>query len=750
MSDLVTKVMLVLENGFHGVSENGNHDQKEKMSQHPDEQAASDWREPEGKTSRDVLTRRPVQERLLNVLHLLEKEQGIDFNLSRNMESGNAHLPSIADLCAAAGVRYRRIVLSDRWWEYDCGPILGFQAPADGDSGKPVLLVLRRGCYYIYDLSTHISVKVNETVVRGLQPEAYVFYRPLPGVSLKLKDLLHFGVPARMADIVVLAGATICTGLLALLTPLVTRRIVNFSIPRSNRFELMQMAAALVIGALAAGLFELVRTRTLLRLKSASSISLQAALWDRMLSLPASFFRGFSIGDLVMRAMGISGLQHLLTSDVTSAVFGLFSAFLSLIILFYYSWRLGLVAIFFFFSLALLTAVLGQRQLLYLRELRHLEGKLSALAYGLLGGIAKLRIAGAEKRAFSVWAERFSQHRRQSIAVRQMSNLQAAFAAFNASAAPIAFFVMLGLSKNLGLGTGDYLAFNAAFAQFQAAAMVIIGVVPTLLGFVPTYERMRPILRALPESGALQLGPGPMRGQIELRNVSFRYNDGPPVLENISLHVAPGDFVAIVGPSGSGKSTCLRLILGFEHPCSGSVHIDQHDVASLKMSLVRREIGVVLQKSGPMVGDIFHNIVGSLPLTIDDAWWAARLVGLEEEIRSMPMNMFTLVNQRGVSFSGGQRQRLLLARALVARPRILLLDEATSALDNQTQHLITRNLDKLGVTRVVIAHRLSTIRNADRIYVLDSQRIIEQGTFVDLINRGGVFARMTERQMVSR
>jgi ABC-type bacteriocin/lantibiotic exporter with double-glycine peptidase domain len=250
----------------------------------------------------------------------------------------------------------------------------------------------------------------------------------------------------------------------------------------------------------------------------------------------------------------------------------------------------------------------------------------------------------------------------------------------------------------------------------------------------------------VPESNAEQADPGTLRGEVELRGLCFGYEGGPPVLADVSLRARPGEFVALVGPSGSGKSTCLRLMLGFEQPAAGSVWIDGREIGTLDMPLLRRQCGVVLQNGRPLVGDIFRNIVGSLPLTLDDAWRAARCVGLEEEIAAMPMGMFTLVNQRGASFSGGQRQRLLLARALVKRPRLLLLDEATSALDNRTQDVVTRSLSELGVTRIVVAHRLSTVRRADRIYVLERGRIVEQGTFDELVARGGLLAGMARRQ----
>jgi ATP-binding cassette subfamily C protein len=293
---------------------------------------------------------------------------------------------------------------------------------------------------------------------------------------------------------------------------------------------------------------------------------------------------------------------------------------------------------------------------------------------------------------------------------------------------------------------GDFLAFIAAFAQFQTAAIAALAVIPTVLGFIPIYERMKPILVTTPEVRKQLKDPGHLEGTVELRNISFRYQDGHKVLDGVTIRAEAGEFIAIVGPSGSGKTTCLRLLLGFEQPEAGDVLVDDQPLTSLNPQLVRRQFGVVLQDSRPMVGTIFHNIAGSLALSIDDVWHAIRLVGLEEEIRALPMNIFTHVDQRGASFSGGQRQRLLLARALVNRPRVLLLDEATSALDNQAQEVVARSLTELGTTRVLVAHRVSTVYNADRIYVLDHGHVVEQGRYDELVRREGLFARIARRQ----
>jgi ABC-type bacteriocin/lantibiotic exporter with double-glycine peptidase domain len=265
---------------------------------------------------------------------------------------------------------------------------------------------------------------------------------------------------------------------------------------------------------------------------------------------------------------------------------------------------------------------------------------------------------------------------------------------------------------------------------------------------IPIYEQARPILEACPEVGESKMSPGPLGGEIEISQVTFRYDpDSAAVIDRVSLRARPGEFIAIVGPSGSGKSTILRLLLGFEHPESGSIYFDGQDVSGLDIQAVRRQIGVVLQNGSVMTGDLFTNIIGSSLAAMDDAWEAARMAGLDEDIRQMPMGMHTVISEGGTTLSGGQRQRLLIARAVVNRPRLLFFDEATSALDNRTQAIVSESLERLQATRIVVAHRLSTIMNADCIYVLDGGRVVQTGPYASLRSEGGVFAELIRRQM---
>jgi ABC-type bacteriocin/lantibiotic exporter with double-glycine peptidase domain len=221
-----------------------------------------------------------------------------------------------------------------------------------------------------------------------------------------------------------------------------------------------------------------------------------------------------------------------------------------------------------------------------------------------------------------------------------------------------------------------------------------------------------------------------------------------PVLDEISFQIEPSEMVAIAGHSGSGKSTIIRLLVGFEEPEQGSVLYDGQHLNSLDLEAVRRQLGVVLQEGHLIPGTVRENLAGVASLTEQEAWELAEVVALADEIREMPMGMDTMITLNGGAFSGGQRQRLLIARALAGRPRILLLDEATSSLDNVSQRVITDNLAQLGMTRIIVAHRLSTMGDADRILVIDRGRVVEEGTYDDLMSREGPFHRLAVRQIL--
>jgi ATP-binding cassette subfamily C protein len=503
-----------------------------------------------------------------------------------------------------------------------------------------------------------------------------------------------------------------------------------------------------MVSAVAGGIFQVMRSLAVLRLGGKVDGTVQAAVWDRLLALPVTFFRRYTVGDLANRALGINTIRDLLTGNVLTLALAAVFSFFSFVLLFYYSWLLALFATGLVLVLLVMTAGLVWLQLRHQRAILDLQGRIASLLFGLIHGIGKLRVAGAEPRAYARWAERFAEQRRRTLAAQRAANAQNAFNAVYGVLTSLGIFAVVGFTSQQSMPMGQFLAFNAAFGQFLSAALSAVSIFSGALVAVPIYERLRPILETVPEVDESKAEPGELAGEIELNHVSFRYHEEAPlILDDISIRASPGEFIALVGPSGAGKSTCLRLILGFEKPTAGSIYFDGQDVAGLAVQSVRRQIGVVLQTGRPMAGSIFSNIVGSANLGIDDAWEAARAAGLEDDIKAMPMGMHTVVSEGAETFSGGQKQRILIARAIVHRPRIILFDEATSALDNRTQEIVSRSLERLKATRIVIAHRLSTIQNADRIYLIDGGRVVEEGAYQDLLHRGGPFSRLAERQI---
>jgi NHLM bacteriocin system ABC transporter ATP-binding protein len=393
------------------------------------------------------------------------------------------------------------------------------------------------------------------------------------------------------------------------------------------------------------------------------------------------------------------------------------------------------------------TALTGYGQLRFQRPMYHVRGKVAGLVLQLITGIARLRVAGAEERALALWATQFSAQRRLVFRARSVANTLAVVQSAVPLLVSVAIFALAAARLRAGLSVGAFLAFNAAFGQTLAGAFALGTALNSVLRAIPLYERLRPILEAPPEVDLARPDPGELAGAIEVSHVSFRYQpDGPLILDDVSLQARPGEFVAVVGPSGSGKSTLFRLLLGFDAPQAGSIYFDSRDLAGLDLQAVRRQMGVVLQTSKVIAGAILTNIIGGKLLTLEDAWEAARLSGLEDDIKQMPMGMHTVIPERGNTVSGGQRQRLLIARAVASRPRILLFDEATSALDNKTQAVVSRSLEQLKATRVVIAHRLSTVRHADRIYVMQVGRVVQQGSYDELAGQPGLFADLVTRR----
>jgi NHLM bacteriocin system ABC transporter ATP-binding protein len=654
---------------------------------------------------------------------------------------------TIEDVAGIWRVNVRKVALRDDWWRRDGGPMVGF---LEKEKAPVALLPLSHRRYEMVDPASGKREPITGKTAPALNPFAYAMYRYFPEKSLSGMDILRFGIHGSLRDLarVLLLGGGI--GLLSLITPIATGLIFADIIPGAQRARLFQLALIIACFAFTTFLFEITRNMTMLRVESKTGYWVESALWDRILRLPLTFFRRFTAGNLAMRAMGLSMIRQMVTGAAVTGILGSIFSLFNYLLLFYYHVRLALVATVPLFLFLLFMAAMIAFQLRFFRRMAEAEGKILGYVFQFLNAISKLRVSGSEDRVFSIWAGLFG--RQKEMAFRGGKGaiaLTTASAVFPLlSLIPIFSWLIL-FEKDAGMSTGDFLAFNAAFSNLQVAIFQMVITLNMVIMAVPFYERIKPIMESVPEVDAVKSDPGELTGKIELFNVFFRYSrEGPLVLKGISLRVEPGEFVAVVGPSGSGKSTLIRLLLGFEKPEAGTIYYDDQDLAELDVARVRRNMGVVLQGGNIMPGDLFTNIAGSRPLTLDDAWEAARMAGLEEDIRQMPMGMHTVIMEGGSTLSGGQRQRLMIARAIINRPRILIFDEATSALDNRTQAVVGESLRRLKSSRIVIAHRLSTIMDADRIYVLDAGEIVEEGTYEELMARNGTFGKLARRQII--
>lgn len=654
-------------------------------------------------------------------------------------------------IARASQIRTRQVALRDDWWRRDGGPLL---ACAREDSRPLALLPVGAIRYEVVDPQQGTRMSCSREVAEGISPTAHTFYRPLP-YQLKPVQLLQFALEGHRQELVVVAVASIAATLLGMVTPQATGILIDQAIPSADQTLLLQIAFALLATTFGATLFQLTQGIALMRIESFADSSTQAAVWDRLLKLKASFFRGYSMGDLSARVSSISQIRQRLGNTLLKSLFSSLFSLLNLGLLFYYSVPLALIAAGVALINMAVTVVSGVLTLKKIRPLHDQQGKLFGMMVQMINGVAKFRVAGAETRAFAYWGRQYGQELRLTLASEGIEDNLTVINNLLAALTPAVLFafttgmIQQAQSGDGSFSTGTFLAFNAAFGTFIGGATSLSSTVIDVLDVLPIWQRAEPILAAQPEVDPHKADPGRISGQVTVSNVGFRYrSDGALILDGVTLAMEPGEFVALVGPSGSGKSTLFRLLLGFDAPEVGTVYFDGQDMAGLDLNALRRQFGVVLQTSRLMSASIFENIASSARITMEEAWEAASMAGLADDILSMPMGMHTVVSEGGTNLSGGQRQRLLIARALALRPRILLFDEATSALDNRTQAIVSESLERLRVTRIVVAHRLSTIRNADRIYVLEKGRLIQQGSFVQLAAEEGLFSQLIKRQQV--
>ncbi|MCI5994433.1 MAG: NHLP bacteriocin export ABC transporter permease/ATPase subunit [Blautia sp.] len=637
------------------------------------------------------------------------------------------------------GIMRRKIVTAGKWWKEGSMPLLC----SDQNGNAYALLPDADGGYIFY--RDEEPVKVDRQNAGMFSPVAYCFYKPFENRALTIRDFYHFLAGAfRASDVIWLLMVSLIAGVVGMIMPAINKFVFNNVVPSGTSEEIFGISVLIVGTVFVTAFFGLARTLWVMRIGNKLELLAQNAVWARLLSLPVEFFRNYESGDLTERAASIDEICRILGGQLVPTLLSTVFSFLYLFQISSISEEMFLpsfIIVLLMLSVYAVTAVVQNR---WTRHNNIITGKLTSTVFQFLNGITKIRVAGAESRAYAKWAEIYS---KMHIMPHMFVNLSGAVSSVVMFGGTIVLYYMAYRS---GMSVSDYIYFNSAFSLFAGSVMAIAGITAQVASLRPAIDRLRPILEEEPENTGAKHRLDKLSGEIEVNHVKFRYNDDMPyVLNDMDLHIKPGEYIGIVGSSGCGKSTLLRILLGFEHPQSGSVYYDMQDMDSLDLRSVRQRIGVVLQNGKLFSGDIYSNIVICAPwLTVDDAWEAAERSGFADDIRNMPMGMFTMISEGGGGLSGGQQQRLLIARALAADPDILMFDEATSALDNITQALVVKTLEEMQCTRIVIAHRLSTIRKCSRILYLHEGRVVEQGTYEELMALGGRFADLASRQLV--
>jgi NHLM bacteriocin system ABC transporter ATP-binding protein len=679
-------------------------------------------------------------------LKLLASRNDIEF---KTPHLNNEAPPTLEDITRISGVRMRKVRLRQGWESKDAGDLLAFV----GDKRKPVALLTQGAKYLYFDPDSSMSQPLDATFTDQLWEEAISFSRPFPDKIKSVAELLSFGLRGFWKDILLIMCLSVLSTVLGMLTPVMNRTIFDDAIPDGNTELLFHIGLILLSVSVGGVIFGLSSTYLSMRLSVGLRTRIQSATIDRVLKLTSGFFRKFDSGDLLNRAMIIDQVASEVTRVAFATILGTLSAVLNLALMFYYSPTLAWVGVVCALVAAVFTTSLGLMIMHRSLAMVRLNGKLFGFVVQLLNGVAKLRLAGAEVRALNQWSAKHTQIVRLVGEIQTLQNCSTVFNFMLSTVSSVGLYWMIGISlkNNIGgpsLSIGTFMAFYCAYGIFVGA---VTHLATSLIGIVDSIEKRKlvaPILESDIEQEHDCVEPGKLLGRIELEDVHFRYEaGGAPVLKGVNLVVEAGEFVAIVGSSGCGKSTLLRLILGLETPDKGRVRFDHKEFNRLNKQSVRRQMGVVLQLGKLQTGSVYENIAAGHQLSFAQAWRAVRDAGFEEDLKSMPMELHTLVSEGGGNLSGGQRQRLLIARALAGDPTMLLFDEATSALDNRTQDIVTQSVKRRRITRVVIAHRLSTIVGADKIYVLDKGEVVQSGTYQQLLQQDGLFQRMMARQV---
>ena len=663
---------------------------------------------------------------------------------------------NVQDIARASHFICREVTLDMDWYKNDCGVMIAFipeEKTVEGKKKKelhPVACYLKGSRYYCYDVTAQEEKPIRKNLADTFEGKAYSLRRTLPNKKVTAKELVSFvwkGIQAR--DIIHLVVLSLICSLIGVLLPKLNQLIYDEYIPMGNTDLLTQICFVIAACMIGKVFISIVKTLQEYRIPERAGYEMQDAIYHRIFELPENFFRDYDSAELANRISGVSGIVNSLVSKVFSNGFTLIISVVYWIQMIRYSGKLTLVCLIMLIIYGTAFYFLSRHAVKHIKQIEEYKGIADGKLFQFISGVDKIRMAGAEERAVLEYSTPVANEKRLSLKTGRNNAMLSILMDAGSTVFMMVLYYMVIKSK-IGIGMGAFMAFTTAFGSVSSATLGFVQALTEYEQLKPVMKRVSPILQTAPEDDLNKDLITALSGDILVDHVTFGYaKDQAPVLNDLSLRIHPGEYVAIVGPSGCGKSTLLKMLLGFETPDRGRVVYDGKDIASINKHSLRKRIGVVLQNGKLIAGSILENItITSANPDVKKVWATIEDVGLTEDVKAMPMGIHTVLSENGGTISGGQQQRILIARAIYNEPKVLFFDEATSALDNITQAKVCESLEKRKMTRVVIAHRLSTVKKCDRILLLDQGKVSEEGTFEELMNLKGKFYQMAIRQIV--
>ena len=656
---------------------------------------------------------------------------------------------TIADIARLSQFPCRKVLLEDRWYRRDSGHLIAWMKTEDGEMIPVACFQDGLNGYSCFNPETGETKRLDYEMAKRIKPEANMLYRPFPNETITARKLLSFGFSqAGVTNWLAFGAMSALITVIGLLLPYLTQLIYDKYIGMADTDPLIQLCLVILVCNLASLCFGIVKNLAMFRGVSSMKYAVQSAMYDRLFNLPDSKLRGYESADIGTRTAGIGVMYDELLNVLIPAVFSALFSFAYLGVMLNYSksltmWGMGMVL-----AVVIVVGPFVYKQRKYSKKQIEMESKIASTAFQLIEGAAKIKVAGAENKAMLEYLKPYAISKQYFTKTQKMTQSVTLIRTFALTLFSAVFYFLV-ISRQMELTMGAFLGFISAFGVFSGAVFLLIDAAAQTSNILPLYDRAKPILEELPDYSEYGRILEELKGDIEVEHVNFSYSpEEPPVLEDLSLHIRPGEYVGIVGPSGCGKSTLLKLFLGFEEPTTGKIYYDSNDIEKLNRRELRKKMGVVLQNGKVFAGSIYENItLTSQGADLEIVQKVIEQVGLARDIACMPMGIHTYLAEGGGTISGGQQQRILIARAIISNPRILLFDEATSALDNVTQDMVCESLGRLQATRIVVAHRLSTIAKCDRILVMNKGKFVEEGNYQELMEKQGLFYRLATRQI---